>query len=210
MNLGNTGPLYLNSVLFFTAAPSVVDASLCYTDALFRNEGLTPPLPGGLPAGSPRLWPLRDGISWREPPWPSGRQPVSNDWSTKGHKNPRPSSHTSQPWRASPASQLPTGLVEAFVEAALQPSSPFCLTLLSLPLLCVDPKITTYHLTNFLYTYYRPQSLLSREPTCNTLLLGLLFFLVKYIFSKQSINGKLLGFPFLKKKKSIFPPYFEW
>lgn len=72
MNLGNKGPLYLNSVLFFTAAPSVMDASLCYTDAFFRNEGLTPPLPGGLPAGSPRLWLLRDGISWRQPPWPSG------------------------------------------------------------------------------------------------------------------------------------------
>lgn len=72
MNLGNTGPLYLNSVLFFTAAPSVVDASPCYTDAFVRNEGLTLPLPGGLPAGSPRLWLLRDGISWRQPPWPSG------------------------------------------------------------------------------------------------------------------------------------------
>lgn len=73
-------------------------------------------------------------------------------------------------------------------ETALQPTFSCCLTLPAFPLLVVDH----FHLINFLYTVCLLQS------TCNTILLGLHSFLVKYLFSKQSMNSKL-SFSCLKK-----------
>lgn len=62
----------------------------------------------------------------------------------RGMKIQDPHPMSSQPWRASPASQLPPGSAEACAETALRPNFSFCLILPSSPSLVVDLKITTY------------------------------------------------------------------
>lgn len=174
----------------------------CYTEALFGNEGLTSPLLGVLPADKPQMSSLRDD-SCREPPKPS--------WGSL-YLMPDPQRHKEiqdpppRPANLGGPSQLqsfPQGGWRPLLRPQCSPALLLLVPFLPNPFANCCPKHHC-HSANSLYDHHCPQSLLSREPTCNTLLLGLLFFLVKYIFSKQSMNDNLLGFPFLGGKNLVF------